>query len=252
MPDSYKYAGATLPKERQHLVTDNMRLVHYIVQKYVKPAASDYEDIAQVGMMGLIKAAIGWDESKGNTFATYATRMILGYCQTYQRQTAPLVHYNRQTIDNYTHIAQLKVQGKSDTEIMDELGISPIEYTEAINVYNPDSLDRTFSAHGDDGETGTIGDLIPDTWLGVEETFNEIDAEAVFLAALDELLSRGNVSKLHADVFDDYVSSCLYGDKPTQMELAAKYGVSQVHISRILRAMSQQYRQLLERKGVTL
>lgn len=250
MPDSYKYAGATLPKERQHLVTDNMRLVHYIVQKYVKPAASDYEDIAQVGMMGLIKAAIGWDESKGNTFATYATRMILGYCQTYQRQTAPLVHYNRQTIDNYTHIAQLKVQGKSDTEIMDELGISPIEYTEAINVYNPDSLDRTFSAHGDDGETGTIGDLIPDTRLGVEETFNEIDAEAVFLAALDKTLQ--GVDQRQADIYEEYIYSKIAGEELKHRYFVGKYHLSQSYISRIISKLNKKYQTQLRRAGIKI
>lgn len=249
MPDSYKYAGATLPKERQHLVTDNMRLVHHVVQRYVKPAASDYEDIVQVGMMGLIKAAIGWDESKGNTFATYATRMILGYCQTYQRQTAPLVHYSRQTIDNYVHIAQLKVQGKSDTEIMDELGITPIEYAEAINVYTPDSLDRTFSPK-DDSETCTIGDLIPDTRMGVEETYSETEAEAVFLAALDKTLQ--GVPQKQADIYEEYIYSKIAGEELKHRYFVNKCHLSQSYISRIISRLNKKYQAQLRRAGIKI
>lgn len=66
-----------LSSEKEHLVLDNQRLVHYLVQKLgVTPNSSEYEDIVSIGTIGLVKAAITFDSSKKITFATYASRCI--------------------------------------------------------------------------------------------------------------------------------------------------------------------------------
>ena len=66
-----------LSSEKEHLVLDNQRLVHYLVQKLgVTPNSSEYEDIVSIGTLGLVKAAIIFDSSKKITFATYASRCI--------------------------------------------------------------------------------------------------------------------------------------------------------------------------------
>lgn len=66
-----------LSSEKEHLVLDNQRLVHYLVQKLgVTPYSSEYEDIVSIGTLGLVKAAITFDSSKKITFATYASRCI--------------------------------------------------------------------------------------------------------------------------------------------------------------------------------
>lgn len=66
-----------LNTEQQQMVLDNQRLVHYLVQKLgVTPNSTEYEDIVSIGTIGLIKAAITFDISKKNTFATYASRCI--------------------------------------------------------------------------------------------------------------------------------------------------------------------------------
>lgn len=60
--------------ERNQLIVDNMNLVYFIINKYYPSLITD-DDIKQVGMLGLIKAADKWDESKG-TFATFASYLI--------------------------------------------------------------------------------------------------------------------------------------------------------------------------------
>lgn len=66
-----------LSSDKEHLVLDNQRLVHYLVQKLgVTPNSSDYEDIVSIGTIGLVKAAITFDTSKNITFSTYASRCI--------------------------------------------------------------------------------------------------------------------------------------------------------------------------------
>ena len=67
-----------LSSDKEHLVLDNQKLVHYLVQKLgVTPNSSDYEDIVSIGTIGLIKAAITFDPSRKNTFSTYATCPLL-------------------------------------------------------------------------------------------------------------------------------------------------------------------------------
>lgn len=66
-----------LSREKEHLVLNNQKLVHYLVQKMgVTPKSSEYEDIVSIGMLGLVKAAITFDPSKKYAFSSYASRCI--------------------------------------------------------------------------------------------------------------------------------------------------------------------------------
>lgn len=66
-----------LSSEKEYLVLDNQKLVHYLVKKLgVTPISSEYEDIVSIGTIGLVKAAITFDSSKKITFATYASKCI--------------------------------------------------------------------------------------------------------------------------------------------------------------------------------
>ena len=60
--------------EQQRLVTDNMKLVHFVVNKYY-PTFNGNEDVSQVGMVGLCKAALAWNPEK-TTFTTCACNYI--------------------------------------------------------------------------------------------------------------------------------------------------------------------------------
>lgn len=66
---------------RDDLILDNINLIYYVLKKMnLYKKADEYYDI---GMIGLIKAADTFDESKGYTFSTYSSRCIrselLGY-----------------------------------------------------------------------------------------------------------------------------------------------------------------------------
>jgi RNA polymerase sporulation-specific sigma factor len=63
--------------ERNKLIMDNLNLVHYVIRTKFCNTSVEYDDLAQTGMIGLIKAAIGFDASKGYSFAAYAIRCIL-------------------------------------------------------------------------------------------------------------------------------------------------------------------------------
>ena len=64
--------------ERDRLITDNVKLVYYIYEKLSKNKITlrYKDDIVSEGMIGLIKAARNFDETKGCKFATFAARCI--------------------------------------------------------------------------------------------------------------------------------------------------------------------------------
>lgn len=67
----------TLTMEQERLVLDNTKFVHYIARKYYHENLS-HEDLASVGMIGLINASKRFDKSRGYKFITYATLHIRG------------------------------------------------------------------------------------------------------------------------------------------------------------------------------
>lgn len=63
--------------KRESTIQQNMGLVHACAQRY-KGKGIDYDDLFQAGCVGLVKAADGFDESRGLKFSTYAVPVILG------------------------------------------------------------------------------------------------------------------------------------------------------------------------------
>lgn len=63
-------------ENHDELITQNMRLVYYIISREYPTHLHD-DDIIQCGMLGLCKAAERWDETRG-TFANYAGQWIRG------------------------------------------------------------------------------------------------------------------------------------------------------------------------------
>lgn len=64
-----------MQENREKLIIDNMKLVYYLVNRYYPTYAND-EDIIQIGMIGLCKAAERWDSTKAK-FSTFASKIIL-------------------------------------------------------------------------------------------------------------------------------------------------------------------------------
>ncbi len=64
-------------KERNELVEGNLGLVHACANRFTGRGV-DYEDLVQSGCIGLLKAAEGFDETRGFMFSTYAVPAIIG------------------------------------------------------------------------------------------------------------------------------------------------------------------------------
>lgn len=64
-------------ENREKLIEENLGLVHACANKF-RGRGAEYDDLFQAGCVGLIKAADGFDPSRGFAFSTYAVPVILG------------------------------------------------------------------------------------------------------------------------------------------------------------------------------
>ena len=63
-------------KKENYLVTENIKLVYYVINKYYS-WLSDDDDIISAGFLGLVNASRTFDETKGFKFSSFATTCII-------------------------------------------------------------------------------------------------------------------------------------------------------------------------------
>jgi RNA polymerase sigma-B factor len=83
------YSRTARPDLIDHVVRANQPLVHYVLKRF-DYADEPYEDLVQVGNLGLLKAAQAFDPSRGVRFSTYATSMIEGELRHHLRDSVLL------------------------------------------------------------------------------------------------------------------------------------------------------------------
>ena len=71
------------------LIAANMGLVKNIAVRFMG-RGEELDDLIQLGSIGLLKAARGYDESYGTAFSTYAVPMIIGEIRRYLRDNGPI------------------------------------------------------------------------------------------------------------------------------------------------------------------
>ena len=200
--------------DRNTLIEDNVRLVHSCCKRFAGRGI-EYEDIFQVGCLGLVKAADGFDESRGLCFSTYAVPNIIGEIKRMFRDTGAV------KVSRTIKELSLKVQrekelaekmGEEPTVVMlaQRLSVSPEEVVEAI-----DASRRVLSLTYD-SEDGTIELELP-----TESHESEV---------CSRLLINDAISRLKKD--EQEIIRLRYFDEKTQTQTAAILGISQVQVSR--------------------
>ncbi len=106
------------PEEREALILDNQKLVYVVAQKLTQCSVID-EDTFQTGMIGLIKAADTFDESKGYKFTTLAsacirTELIMAWRK---ENRAPPQYLMRSLSDIYADDIPLEDLVPGDTDV---------------------------------------------------------------------------------------------------------------------------------------
>jgi RNA polymerase sigma-B factor len=129
---AYRYRGDRRAIER--ILGLHGRLLNHLVRRYTGTSGETYEDLLQVGYVGLIKAVDGYRIDSGAEFSSYAYSMIDGEIRHHLRDTA-LVKKPRWTRSLYSKVAE------ATSWLTAELGRPPLieEIAREVNV-SPDGI----------------------------------------------------------------------------------------------------------------
>jgi RNA polymerase sigma-B factor len=189
----------------------------------------DYEDLIQVGTIGLLKSLERFKPSKDVDFATFATPNIIGEIKHYFRDKGNLVKIPRRLqelntkIKNYIKIAS-QDNGYSPTikELAEHLGVNTEDILEAMEAGQSSKVISLDSTVFSDNNTE-------------DETISLIDSLGV--ASNDENLLNGEGLKTALSKLGEREKSIItmhFYDGLTQREISMQFGISQMHVSRLL------------------
>ena len=203
------------------LIENNILLVKSIVNRF-KNKGVEYDDLVQIGSLGLLKAIYNFNESYEVKFSTYAVPLIIGEIKRFLRddgeiKVSRLIKYNAYKINKFIENYQSKFDNEPTIEeIANNLQLSVDDVILAVNSNKmPVSLYETV----DDGQEKSqeLIDKIPS---------KEGEEELVTKIYVKNLLS--NLTEREKKI----IVLRYFRDK-TQGEVAKILGVSQVQVSRL-------------------
>ncbi|PSO54010.1 MAG: RNA polymerase subunit sigma [Cyanobacteria bacterium QH_8_48_120] len=215
---------------RNQLVKLNFGLVRKEAHHWVNQCRESYDDLLQVGCLGLIRAIERFDLSKGYAFSSFAIPYIRGEIQHYLRDRGASVRIPRRWLElrqqarGVTRNLREELNRQpTDAEIAAALKISLKEWQDiklAAQNQEPLSLDMPMGSEQE--STTSLGELVPDPRY---RTFQLAQEDQLRLQqALIELEDRTR-SVLEFVFLQDL----------TQKEVAELLGISVVTVSRRLK-----------------
>jgi len=229
-----------LTPDKEHLVLDNLNMVHYVVQRqmHIPVGHPSYEDYIQEGTIGLILSAIRFDESRGFQFSTYAFPMIAGSVRRYRRDSEYGIKCSRSLKDVLFKVLSFQAKGMSLEDIEQTQEITSQEIHDVLCIASIGSLDKPIELK--DG-TITAGELIEDPNVyDIEDILSEEHILACIQTTSDSLNS-----KWKKDVWEEYIYGLLYGEKFNQSYFAQKYGLAQATVSRALKECKTEFMRVM-------
>jgi RNA polymerase sigma-B factor len=235
-----EYHKSPSARLRNHLVELNFGLVRKEAHHWTHQCTESYDDLLQVGSLGLIRAIERFDMSKGHAFSSFAIPYIRGEIQHYLRDKSPSVRIPRrwQTLQRRAVYIIRSYQEKqrrhpSDAEIANELEISLAEWQDIkLACQNRALLSLDAPIGDEDGGTASLGDLVPDAQY-----------RSFQLAQEDQIRLQQGLVQLEKRTRQVLEFVFLYD--LTQKETAERLGISAVTVSRQVKKGLQKLQVLL-------
>ncbi len=224
MDDGRPSRSTFSPDERERLILDHMPLVIGLARRYARRGEA-LEDLIQVGTEGLIKAVDRFDRSRGTSLVAFATPTILGEIRRHFRDRLRMVHVPRGLQDAHTKV------NRGITDLTTRLGRTPVvrEIAKEVDLTEEEVLDAIASSVAFQPlslsrmPTSSDDEIAID--IGREDPgFALAEGRATLGRSLAELSPR-----------DQLIVALRFGSGLTQSEIAARVGISQMHVSRLLR-----------------
>lgn len=231
----YRRTGS--PDLRDRLVRRHLPLAERIARRYRRRGVA-YEDLVQSASIGLIHAVDRFDPDRGVPFEAFASPTISGEIKRWFRDQAWDMRVPRRLQERYlaataavNRLTQRGGRTPSVVEVAHSVGESVevvVEALEAGRAFRVDSLARPRP----DGISGTLADLVgvDDTWL---------------FAMLDRVLVDDLLAQLPPR--EQLIVELRFWDGMSQSEIADRLGISQMHVSRLLRTSCARLRDALDR-----
>ena len=215
------------PQLRNRLVQMNIGLVRREAHRWLHSSGETFDDLMQVGSLGLIRAIERFDLQKGFAFSSFAIPYIRGEIQHYLRDKGTVVRIPRrwQTLQNQSAKAIRSLQEDlnrrpSDQEVADELEITVEEWQQVrIASSNRHLLSLDAPIKENDGGASSLGDLLPDSRY-----------RSFQLAQEDQIRLQQALSQLEKRTRE--VVEFVFLHDLTQKETAERLGISSVTVSR--------------------
>lgn len=230
-----QYGSTKDIKYRNTIVSKYLYLAEFLSKKFINRGV-DYDDIYQVACMALIKAVDRFSPEKGVKFVSFATPTVLGEIKRFFRDKNSTIkiprrlYEARQGLNNARdELTQRLSRVPRADEIAEYMGISTetvLEIIEAGSSTTLKSLDQSVYQDND----SDLGDL-----LGYDEkTYEKIENRDFIEKAL----------KMFGEVEREFIV-LRYMQNLTQKQIAEKFGVSQMYVSRMEKKILDRFRTML-------
>jgi RNA polymerase sigma-B factor len=214
---------------REDLVERYVPLARMLARRYIR-TSEPLEDLEQVASLGLVQAVDRFDPERGIAFSSFAVPTILGELKRHFRDRTwalrvPRVIREAAVVVEKTTARLATELGRmpSAAEVADATGLgveTVLEAREAVQAYRTDSLDKPVHGAGDEG-SATLGER-----LGTRDDALRQAEDALLI---DQLAAASLTSR------DREVVRLRFAEDLLQREIAERVGLSQMHVSRILR-----------------
>ena len=226
------------PEDRERLVTVYLPLIRRVCRRFAN-LGEPLEDLIQVGAIGLLKAIRKFDPERGNSLAAFAIPVVIGEVKNYFRDHGWSVKMPRKLQRNKLAVDRAKESltqtlGRTPTvaEIGEAAGLSPEQVHESFEVERfgrPLSLDAEYDReNGEDSSSilDYLGQVDPD----LESLADELDLKEALLSV---------------DPREQEIIYLKFYSGLSQTAIAARLGISQMHVSRLQRhALSKRKEEL--------
>lgn len=196
------------------IIRENMGLIKSVAVKFLGRGC-EFDDLCQIGSIGMIKAVRGFDMSFGTKFSTYAVPLIMGEIKRFLRDDG-MIKISREVKSKGVMLLRLKEKMQSELmrdvtvkELADEAGI---EAEEAAMVLEATSGVMSFS--------DPVGETCLENLLGTDH----IDA------LVESIALRQAIASLSAE--DRELIRLRFYKCMSQSEVGQQLGMSQVRVSR--------------------
>jgi RNA polymerase sigma-B factor len=222
---------------REALVERFLPLARQLARRYQR-GGEPLDDLIQVASLGLLKAIDRFEPDRTTAFSSFAVPTILGELKRHFRDKGWSVRVPRDLQEMAVRVDRVAEElsreiGRAPTpaEIAEHIGATTeqvLEAREAAGAYRAVSLDRP----RDDDEDG---DGMTET-MGVEDPgFHLAEAAATVERLMGSLTDR-----------EREVLRLRFEEDLTQSEIGARVGVSQMHVSRLIRQAVTRLREAAE------